>query len=93
MSRRTAEMIRVHDAADVLEREMAARVERALIAARESVQIYELALALASGEVEQAMRLLPKKELQERFSPVVTTSIKGFKKGGQLAVEEARRLS
>ncbi len=92
MPRRKPEMLTVHRAADHLEGIVAARVVRGFEALRETVSIHDFALAIATGDVDRVMRMLPVAEIRRRLSPVETTLRDSYVKGGKLAAEEVGKL-
>ena len=92
MSRQTdhEEMV---EAADRLEPRMEARFVRAAGRLRASVDLDRLTLALATGDVDAAVRAaLTDRRLREVMDPISTVITTGLVRGGKLGARQLNRL-
>lgn len=79
-----------HRAADKLEPPLARAFQQSVQTIQKSVSINALAMAIASGDVKAAMRLLPVKTVRESLEPVAEIVRDAVMKGGELGADAVR---
>jgi len=93
MPRQPFEYRHIHAAADTLEPLLASAVRRGLERTSERVQIQDLAIRLAAGDVRGALALLSTQDAREDMGLAATIMKEAFMRGGRLGAKIVREVA